>query len=221
MKAKQKFSKDINSSASKVDKREIVDVNYEWRLHKENKEVSTPTLKEAILLFLTFGSRSVERSERSSQQTLKIVFTGGGPRSLYFSYIWFDLKNSRSGFKAVWIFFILRLYHIHLFKKFIRKQGFLLNLHPDRRNLSIYEPTSLYFFLFQKSFNAHAICTRRCFCTTKNNFWFTDWPLTKAIVVRRELRSCPCSWWRDIFFSDRRHLLQQTFKEKLRRRNCP
>ena len=73
-------------------------------------------------------------------------------------------------------------------------------MHPDRRNLSIYEPTSLYFFLFQKSVNTHAICTRRCFCTTKNNFWFTDWPLTKAIVVRRELWSCPCSWGRDVFF---------------------
>ena len=87
VKTKQKFSKDINSFPSKVDKREIVEVNYEWRLHKENKEVSTLTLKEAMLLFLAFGSRSVERSERSSQQTLKIVFTGGGPRSLYFSYI--------------------------------------------------------------------------------------------------------------------------------------
>ena len=87
VKTKQKFSKDINSFASKVDKRKIVEVNYEWRLHKENKEVSTLTLKEAMLLFLAFGLRSVERSERSSQQTLKIVFTGGGPRSLYFSYI--------------------------------------------------------------------------------------------------------------------------------------
>ena len=34
---------------------------------KENKEVRTLTLKEAVVLFLAFGSRSVERSERSSQ----------------------------------------------------------------------------------------------------------------------------------------------------------
>ena len=87
MKAKQKFSKDINSFASKVDKRKIVEVNGEWKLYKEKKEISALTLMEAMLLFLAFGSRSVERSERSSQQTLKIVFTGGGPRSLYFSYI--------------------------------------------------------------------------------------------------------------------------------------
>ena len=65
---KQKFSKGINSFASKVDKRKIVEVNGEWKLYKENKEVSiTLTLKEPMLLFLAFGSRPVERYERSSQ----------------------------------------------------------------------------------------------------------------------------------------------------------
>ena len=64
VKTKQKFSKDISSFASKVDKRKIVEVNGEWKLYKER---STLTLKEAMLLFLAFGSRSVERSERSSQ----------------------------------------------------------------------------------------------------------------------------------------------------------
>ena len=77
VKTKQKFSKDINSFASKVDKRKIVEVNGEWKLYKENKEISTLTLKEAMLLFLAFGSRSVERSERSSQvpNDQKIVLT--------------------------------------------------------------------------------------------------------------------------------------------------
>ena len=102
--SKQKFSKDINSFASKVDKRKIVEVNGEWKLYKENKkEISSLTLKEAMLPFLALGSQSVERSKRSShipEQTLKIVFTGGAPRSLYFSYIWFGLSNSRSGFKT-------------------------------------------------------------------------------------------------------------------------
>ena len=32
VKTKQKFSKDINSFASKVDKRKIVEVNGEWKL---------------------------------------------------------------------------------------------------------------------------------------------------------------------------------------------
>ena len=67
VKTKQKYSKHISSFASKVDKRKIVEVNGEWKLYKENKEISTLNLKEAMLLFLAFGSRSVERSERSSQ----------------------------------------------------------------------------------------------------------------------------------------------------------
>ena len=72
VKTKQKFSKDINSFASKVDKRKIVEVNGEWKLYKENKEISTLTLKArgpkgSNVTVLAFGSRSVERSERSSQ----------------------------------------------------------------------------------------------------------------------------------------------------------
>ena len=55
VKTKQKFSKDINSFASKVDKRYIVEVNGEWKLYLENKEVSTLTQKEAILLFLALS----------------------------------------------------------------------------------------------------------------------------------------------------------------------
>ena len=67
VKTKQKFSKDINYFCSKVDKRTIVEVNGEWKLYNENKEISTLILMEAMLLFLAFSSRSVERSERSSQ----------------------------------------------------------------------------------------------------------------------------------------------------------
>ena len=60
VKTKQKFSKDINSFASKVDKRNILEVNGQWKLYKE----STLILKETMLLFLAFGLWSVERSER-------------------------------------------------------------------------------------------------------------------------------------------------------------
>ena len=45
LKTTQKFSKHINSFASKVDKLKIVEVNGEWKLYKENKEISTLTLK--------------------------------------------------------------------------------------------------------------------------------------------------------------------------------
>ena len=93
VKTKQKFSKDFNSFASKVDKRKIVQVNGEWKLYKENKEISTLTLKEAMLLFLSFCSRvsgKIWKIEPSPEQPLKNVFTGGAPRSLHFSYIGFD-----------------------------------------------------------------------------------------------------------------------------------
>ena len=38
---KQKFSKDINFFASKVDKRKIVEEKSEWKLNKESEEKST------------------------------------------------------------------------------------------------------------------------------------------------------------------------------------
>ena len=39
---KQKFSKDINFFASKVDKRKIVEEKSEWKLYNENEEKHNP-----------------------------------------------------------------------------------------------------------------------------------------------------------------------------------
>ena len=62
----QKFSKDINFFASKVDKRKIVEVNGEWKLYKENEEKSTLPLKEAMLtvssLWFTAGENDLAHS---------------------------------------------------------------------------------------------------------------------------------------------------------------
>ena len=69
VKVKQIFSKDINSFASKVDKRKRVEVNGEWKLYKENKEISTLTLKEATLQFLAFGSRYLKDRAKSRTTT--------------------------------------------------------------------------------------------------------------------------------------------------------
>ena len=60
------------TSQFRVDKRKIVEVNGGWKLSKKKKRKKTKTkysltLKEAILLLLAFSSRSVERSESSSQ----------------------------------------------------------------------------------------------------------------------------------------------------------
>ena len=97
--------------------------------------------------------------EPNPEQTLKIVFTGRTPRSLYSSYIWFDWEilvvALRQDYRQCNLFFADS---IILFKKNYQKKGhtisFFLNLHPGRRNPCIDEPTSLYFFLFQESFNA-------------------------------------------------------------------
>ena len=56
---------------------------------KKTKNLSTLTLKEVMLPFLAFGSQSVESSEIASQVTGLGHFIKG-----------FDLRNSRSGFKA-------------------------------------------------------------------------------------------------------------------------
>ena len=71
------------------------------------------------------------------------------------------------------------------------------------------------FSCFKKSFNTHARCTRKCFCTTKNNFWVAYWPLTKAIVVRRELWSCTCSWGRNVCFLYLRLFYSRLLKKNL------
>ena len=70
---------DINSFASKLVKRKIVEVNSEWKLYKENKEKSTLPLKEAMLLFLAFGSRLVERSEHLLASNLLWFFSLKSP----------------------------------------------------------------------------------------------------------------------------------------------
>ena len=67
------------------------------------------------------------------------------------------LRNSINEFKARLqaAYFFSFADSITLFKKLIRKK--VSYLHPDRRNLSIDEPTSFHFFLFQKSFNAQDV----------------------------------------------------------------
>ena len=91
--SKQKFSKDINSFASKVDKRKIVEVNGEWKLlkRKQRNKYTNPKGSNVTVSGLWFTvSGKIWKIEPSPEQPLKNVFTGGAPRSLHFSYIWFD-----------------------------------------------------------------------------------------------------------------------------------
>ena len=103
VKTKQKFSKDINSFASKVDKRKIVEVNGECKLYKEIKEKSTkPEVNNVAVSSLWWF---VERSERSSQLAESRTNTEDclHRRSSSFTFFLLHLiclRNSRSGFKA-------------------------------------------------------------------------------------------------------------------------
>ena len=157
VKTKQKFSKDINSFASKVDKRKIIEVNGEWKLYKENKEISTLTLeargpKGSNVTVLASGSRSVKRSERSSQvpnnhwrMSSPAVLLGA---SFLLHLIWLKILEValRQDYSECNFFFVLQT-RSHCLKNLSE----VVNLNPDRRNLSIDEPTSLYFFLSKSS----------------------------------------------------------------------
>ena len=98
----------------------------ETLLRKQRSKYTNPEGRNVAVSNLWFTvSGKIWKIEPSPEQTLKIVFTGGAPRSLYFSYIWFDFSNSRSGFKTtlqrVQIFFCFAD-SITLFKKLIRKK---------------------------------------------------------------------------------------------------
>ena len=142
-----------------------------------------------MLLFLAFGSRSVESQVLNKHWRLWRLsgFTGGAPRFLYFSCIWFGFRNSRSGFKArlqgVYLLFFCPLYHV-FFKKIIRKKGCHLTC-----------------ILIEGTFpstNQHR-CTFSCFKSPSTHMQdalenvFAQREKT-FIVVRRDLRSCTCSW---------------------------
>ena len=89
----------------------------ETLLRKQRSKYTNPEGSNVPVSGLWFTvSGKIWKIEPIPEQTLKIVFTGRVPRSLYFSNIWFDLSNSRSGFKTrlrgVYFFLFCRLYHI-------------------------------------------------------------------------------------------------------------
>ena len=99
----------------------------------KKQKVSTLPLKEEMLpvsrLWFTVSGK-IWKIEPSPEQTLSNALTGWPSRSIHFSYIWFDLRNSKSDFKerleAVNGFFFYFADSITLFKKRTRRRGFLL-----------------------------------------------------------------------------------------------
>ena len=64
----------------------------ETLLRKQRSKYTNPEGSNVAVSGLWFTvSGKIWKIEPISEQTLKIVFTGGAPRSLYFSYLWFDL----------------------------------------------------------------------------------------------------------------------------------
>ena len=82
---------DIDHFASKVNKLKIVKVSGERKLYKDNKEVSTLPLKEAMSQFLGFVSRSVERAKSRTNKNVVTVLLGNN--SLTFDKQSFFCRN--------------------------------------------------------------------------------------------------------------------------------
>ena len=158
-------------------------------------------------------SGKIWKIEPIPKQTLKIVFTGRAPQSLIFSNIWFDLRNSRSGFKTrlQGVYFFSFADSITLFKKLIREK-------VSHLTCILIEGTF-------PSTNQHP-CIFSCFKRPSTHmqdaleYVFAQWEiiLTHRLTLHK---SNSCSWGHDVRFIDRRHLLQQTYKEKFRCQNYP
>ena len=67
---------DIDYFASRVNLLKIFNINGERRLFKDNKEVCTASLQEAVLKFLSFISQSVDRPKSQINKNSETVLLG-------------------------------------------------------------------------------------------------------------------------------------------------
>ena len=200
---------DIDHFASKVNKLKIVKVSGERKLYKDNKEVSTLPLKEAMSQFLGFVSRSVERAKSRTNKNVVTVLLGHNSLTFDVPVL---LRNSESDFKerlqAMDVFFADSL---TLFKTLVReKVPFLQN--PDG-TFPKTNQSSLYSFLFQKSFNAHdaledVLALRKILFESRID-------LSEKTVVENSGVVSASHAAEDVIYLDRRHILMQTFKGNL------
>ena len=151
VKTKQKFSKDINSFASKGDKRKIVEVNCEWKLYKENKEISTLNLNYCYCFWPLVHGQWKDLNDRAKSRTTTeecLHRRHSSVTSFLLHFIWLKILEValRQDYSKYNFFFVLPT-RSHCLKNLSE----VVNLNPDRRNLSIDEPTSLYFFLSKSS----------------------------------------------------------------------
>ena len=109
----------------------------ETLLRKQRSKYTNPEGSNVAVSGLWFTvSGKIWKIEPIPEQTLKIICLLGHIISLTFDLIKVILEVALSQDYREVFFFL---------KKTYQKKGFLLNLHPNRRNLSIDEPTSLNF----------------------------------------------------------------------------
>ena len=130
VKTKQKFSKDFNSFARFKSRQTLNSRSKCWvktLLKKQKSKYTNSEGSNVAVSGLWFTvSGKIWKIEPIPEQTLKIVFTGGAPRSLYFSYLWFDsiiLEVAlRQDNRKCKFFFVCLADSISLFKQLIRKK---------------------------------------------------------------------------------------------------
>ena len=159
--------------------------------------------------FLGFVSRSVERAKSRTNKNVVTVLLGHNSLTFDVPVL---LRNSESDFKerlqAMDVFFADSL---TLFKTLVReKVPFLQN--PDG-TFPKTNQSSLYSFLFQKSFNAHdaledVLALRKILFESRID-------LSEKTVVENSGVVSASHAAEDVIYLDRRHILMQTFKGNL------
>ena len=142
---------DIDHFASRVNKLKIFNINGKRRLLKDNKEVSTAPLQEVVLKLLSFISQSVDRAKSQTNKNIETVLLGHNS-SIFDTPVL--LINSGTHFtERLQKMDICFADSLTLFKTLIRKK--LPCLQNSDGTFPKPNQSSLYNFLFAKSFEAH------------------------------------------------------------------
>ena len=200
---------DIDYFASRVNKLKIFNINGERRLFKDNKEVSTVPLQEAVLNFLSFISQSVDRAKSQTNKNVETVLLGHNSSTFDTPVL---LRNSGTDFtERLQKMDICFADSLTLFKTLIRKK--LPCLQNSDGTFPKPNQSSLYNFLFAKSFEAHdaledVLALRKIIFESRLELSL------KTIIENSGVVSAAHAA-KDVKYLDHRHLLMQSFKGNL------
>lgn len=200
---------DIDYFASRVNKLKIFNINGERRLFKENKEVSTVPLQEAVLKFLSFISQSVDRTKSQTNKNIETVLLGHNS-SIFDTPVL--LRNSGTHFtERLQKMDICFADSLTLFKTLIRKK--LPCLQNSDGTFPKPNQSSLYNFLFAKSFEAHdaledVLALRKIIFESRLELSLKTIIENSGVVSAAHAANLAK-------YLDHRHLLMQSFKDNL------